>query len=315
MAVASARLIMKTDRLISRRRFLQRTTAATIVTATVPTVLASAAEPTAGQTPSKFCAFDKPLQFLSYDETAGFLSELGFDGVEAAVRPGGHVLPERVEDDLPKYIEALKSRGLEMTVMTTAIGAADQPHAEKTLRTAAQLGVKLYRMDWWRYDLKQPVQAQLEALRPRLRDLVALNRELGLTGLYQNHAGATMVGAPLWDIYSLIRDYDPKDIALAFDIRHAAVEGGLSWPIQFNLVKSHIGVVCLKDFDWKDGKVINLPLGTGRVDRKFMPMLKAGGFNGPMSIHVEYLASKDRRILAEAFKQDLATARAWLATG
>jgi hypothetical protein len=45
---------------------------------------------------------------------------------------------------------------------------------------------------------------------------------------------------------SLIKDYDPKDIALAFDIRHATTEGGLSWPIQFNLVKSHNGAAYFK---------------------------------------------------------------------
>lgn len=295
---------------LNRRQFLKRSTAIVAAATALPTAFTSAAGEKLG--PWKFCAFEKPLQFLNYDETAGFMAELGFDGIEATVRPGGHVLPERVEDDLPKFVDALKQHGLEMTVLTSGISSADQPHTEKVLRTAARLGIQRYRMDWWRYDLKQSIQHQLDALRPRLRDLVALNKELGLTGVYQNHAGTNMVGAPLWDIYSLIRDYDPKDIALAFDIRHAAVEGGLSWPIQFNLVKSHIGVAYLKDFDWKDGKVINVPLGAGRVDKKFLPMLKASGFNGAVSIHVEYLEVKDRKVLAEAFKKDLATARVWM---
>ncbi len=306
-------MITKADSQLSRRHFLKQTAALAAAATTLPAALAVSAAEKVG--PWKWCAFEKPLQFLNYDETADFVAELGFDGIEATVRPGGHVLPERVEDDLPKLSTALKKRGLEITVMTTGIGAADQPHAETVLRTAARLGIKRYRMNWWNYDLKQPIQPQLDALRPQIKDLVALNRELGLTALHQNHAGVNLVGAPLWDIYSLIRDYDPKDIALAFDIRHAAVEGGLSWPIQFNLVKSHIGVAYLKDFDWKDGKVINVPLGAGRVDKKFMPMLKASGFGGPISIHVEYLETKDRKILAEAFKKDLATARAWLAAG
>lgn len=307
--------VMKKHFSITRRQFLKYTTTATVTAAALPIVAVNDAAASSRNGTWKFCAFEKPLQFLSYDQTAELMAELGFNGVEATVRPGGHVLPERVEDDLPKFVEALKKRGLEMVVMTTAIGAADQPHAEKTLRTAARLGIKRYRMNWWRYELKQPIQAQLDAIRPRLKDLVALNHELGLTGLYQNHAGPNMVGAPLWDIYSLIRDYDRKDIALAFDIRHSTVEGGLSWPIQFNLVKSHIGVAYLKDFDWENGKVKNVPLGEGRVDKMFVQMLKTSGFDGPISIHVEYLDVKDRKVLAEAFKQDLATARAWLAIG
>ena len=110
-----------------------------------------------------------------------------------------------------------------------------------------------------------------------------------------------MVGAALWDIYSLVREHDPKDVALAFDIRHATVEGGLSWPVQFNLVKSHIGAAYFKDFTWDDDKVKSVPLGTGRVDRKYAPMLKASGFVGPISVHVEYGEGSKDKAFVEAF--------------
>jgi sugar phosphate isomerase/epimerase len=302
---------MKPDHSWNRRAFLKSTAIASAAATLMPASLTVAAPDRIG--PWKFCAFEKPLLFLNYDETAEVFAELGFDGLEAAVRPGGHVLPERVEEDLPKFVEALKQRGLEITVLASGISSATQPHTEKVLRTAAKLGIKRYRMDWWRYDLKQPIQPQLDALRPRLKELAALNRSLGVTGLYQNHAGANMVGAAVWDIYGLVREFDPKDVALAFDIRHATVEGGLSWPVQFNLVKSHIGAAYFKDFVWDQDKVKNVPLGAGRVDRKYAPLLKASGFVGPMSVHVEYgEGSKDRAYFAEAFRKDLATLRTWL---
>ena len=304
---------MKPGFTLDRRQFIKQTLAATLAGAAAPATLAGAAPAAEGMGPWKFCAFEKPLLFLSYDETAEVFAELGFDGIEATVRPGGHVLPERVEEDLPKFVEALKKRGLEITILTSGIGSVTQPHTEKVLRTAAKLGIKRYRMDWWRYDLKRPIQSQLDALRPQLKDLAALNRSLGVTGLYQNHAGANMVGAAVWDIYSLVRECDPKDVALAFDIRHATVEGGLSWPVQFNLVKSHIGVAYFKDFVWDNDKVKSVPLGTGRVDKKYATMLKASGFAGPMSVHVEYgEGSKDRAYFTEAFRKDLAALRAWL---
>ncbi len=302
---------MKTNASLNRRAFLKTSAAAAVSLAAAPALLGAPAE--ARKLPWKFCAFEKPLLFLNYEETADFFAELGFDGIEAAVRPGGHVLPERVEEDLPKFVEALKKRGLEITVLTSAIGSATQPHAEKTLRTAAKLGIKRYRMDWFRYDLQKPIQPQLEALRPQLAELAAFNRSLGLTGLYQNHAGATMVGAGLWDIFNLLRDQDPKDIALAFDIRHATVEAGQSWPTVFQLVKSHIGVAYFKDFVWDGDKTRNVPLGEGRVDRKYGGMLKASGFTGPISLHVEYGEGKDRKVYAEAFRKDFATLRNWLA--
>lgn len=296
----------------TRRQFLQA--AAGVSSLALASPLSLLAETRDKKTlPNKFCAFEKPLQFLSYDETAELMADAGFDGIEAAVRKGGHVLPEKAEEDLPHMIDALRKRKLEMTILTSDINSVEQPHAEKVLRLAAKLGVKRYRMLWYQYDLQKPILPQLDAIAPQLKKLAALNRELGLTALYQNHAGAQMVGSPLWDIYSLLKEFDPKEIALAYDIRHATVEGGLNWPIQFNLVKSHIGAVYVKDFAWENGKAKNTPLGEGAVDKKFVSMLKEMNFTGPISLHVEYLErSRDKKVLAEAFKKDFATLRSWL---
>jgi sugar phosphate isomerase/epimerase len=298
---------------VSRRSFLSNVAAASALSAVPSLLRAEEAKGTSHLNKVKICAFEKPLQFLSFDELAELMKELGFDGIEAAVRPNGHVLPENVEEDLPRFHAALQKRGLEITILTSGINSVDSPHAEKVLRAAAKLGVKRYRMLWFQYDLAKPILPQLDAFRPKLKNLAALNRELGLTALYQNHSGDKMVGAPLWDIYELIKDFSPKEIALAYDIRHAAVEGGLSWPIQFNLVKSHLGSVFVKDFAWENRKVKNVPLGEGVVDQKVFTLLKETNFSGPISLHVEYLdGKKDKKLLAEAFKKDLATLRGWL---
>jgi len=161
--------------------------------------------------------------------------------------------------------------------------------------------------------LQQPIRPQLDALRPGLRELVALNREVGISGLYQNHSGPDMVGAGLWDIYDLIKDFPPQDLGLAYDIRHAQVEGGLSWPAHFSLVQSHVTAICVKDFVWDNAKVKNVPLGQGRVNAKILQMVKASKFRGPISLHVEYGENtRDRKFFADAFRQDLGTLRRWL---
>ena len=303
---------MKTGFRLNRRQFLHRTAAAAVAATALPAALAAPAFEKTGSW--KFCAFEKPLTFLSFDELTDLMAELGFDGIEAAVRPGGHVLPERVEEDLPKFVEALKKRGLEITILTSGINSVAQPHTEKVLRTAAKLGIQRYRMLWWKYDTKRAIWPQVEALRPVLKDLVALNREVGMSGLYQNHAGAEMVGASLWDIWELIKDYPPKDIGLAYDIRHSQVEANLAWTTQFHLVKSHIAALCVKDFDWANGKLITVPLGEGRVDKKVFGLIKEMKFAGPMSVHVEYFPaeSKDKRAIGEAFGKDFETVRRWL---
>jgi sugar phosphate isomerase/epimerase len=301
---------MKTQSTLDRRQFLKRTTAFAAATV-LPAVFPVAAEKTVLW---QFCAFEKPLQFLSFDELADLVAQLGFAGIEATVRPGGHIPPERVEEELPKLAEALKKRGLEITILTSGINSVDQPHTEKVLRTAAKLGVQRYRMLWWRYDTKKPIWPQVEALRPILKDLVALNREVGISGLYQNHAGPDLVGASLWDIYSLIKDHAPKDIGLAYDIRHAQVEAGLAWATQFQLVQTHVAAVYVKDFDWEKGTVKTVPLGAGRVDKKIMSLVREAKFTGPISVHVEYFPgdSRDKKAMTDALRKDFETLRVWL---
>jgi sugar phosphate isomerase/epimerase len=220
---------------LSRRKFLAGSLAAAALSAwPKPTV-------TAQDEPAKnpICAFTKFLGPLSYPQLAETIARLGFDGVEATVRAKGQVLPERAEEDLPKLVEALAKHDLELTVMTTSVTRADQPADEKLLRLAAGLGVKRYRMGYYTYDLNRPVKPQLDAVRPVVRELAAMNREIGIQGLYQNHAGARYVGATVWDFQSLIDEIPAAEIGFAFDIRHAVAEAGLAWPVLQNVAEPH----------------------------------------------------------------------------
>ena len=75
--------------------------------------------------------FSKHLQFLDYAQMADVVARLGFDGIDLSVRPGGHVEPENVRDDLPKAVEAIGDRGLLSVMMTTRVtNAADPLHLD-----------------------------------------------------------------------------------------------------------------------------------------------------------------------------------------
>jgi len=291
---------------VTRRKFLQQV-------GLVSTVLAGTSLTAfAAEKPYPIAAFEKALQHLPPEQMADLLAELGFMGVATPVRPKGRVLPERVEEDLPKLVEVLAKRKLEVTELTTNINDAADPLAQKILRTAAKLGLKRYRMGPWKYDLNQPIAAQVEAKKPMVKDLAALNRELGLTAVYQVHSGANYFGAAIWDIYQLFKDYDPKQMAIAFDIRHATVEGGTTWELNFNLIKSHLGLVYAKDFTWQGKKAQNVPLGEGMVNPKFYQMVKASGYDQPVLLHVEYPLAEDVKTLKEAYRKDLATLRGYM---
>ena len=264
------------------------------------------------------CFFTKHLIGLSYDEIASLGAEMGVNGVESPIRPKGHIEPEKVVDELPKYIEALKKQGLEMTILTSGINeVSKEQRTEEVLRTAAKLGVKRFRMNYYKYDLKQPIWEQLQAVRPKIKDLVALCKEIGIQPMFQNHSGKDYFGAPVWDIYSIMRDYPAADFSFAYDILHSTCEGGLSWPLEFNLVKDHIGAAYFKDFKWEGRKLVTCPLGEGKVDPAYGQMLMKSGYTGPISLHLEYLEGnpKDAAVLKEfraAHARDVKTLSGWL---
>ncbi len=297
---------------LTRRQFVQ--TSALAAAALATTATRTQAAPAAA--PWKILAFTKPFSQLSPDDTADLVADVGWDGVECAVRvKAGHIAPERVEEDLPKMFEALKKRGKELGIVTTEITKVD-PLAEKILRTTAKLGIKRYRLGTERYVKDKPVPDTVREVGAALKDLAALNRELGLQGGWQNHSGADRVGAPLWDVWTMLRDLDPKYIGVCFDIGHATLEGGLSWPVQARLLEPYYVAVYLKDFYWEKSEKGWEPrwckFGEGSVQKSFLTNLKKSAFAGPLCQHHEY---KDLGTGAEMIgnmKKDLAKLREWL---
>jgi sugar phosphate isomerase/epimerase len=297
---------------ISRRNFVAKAALATAATMAGPVLLR--AEPAER---FKVIVFSKAFAQFSPDETADLLADIGWDGIECPVRAkAGQIDPEKVEEDLPKMVEALKKRGKEVTIVTTEIVKID-PLAEKVLRTAAKLGIKKYRLGFVKYTADKPIPETLREVGAALKDLAALNHELGIQGGWQNHSGAEMVGAPLWDLWTMIKDLDPRDIGVCFDIGHATLEGGLSWPIQARLMEPYYVAVFLKDFYWQKGakgwEPIWCNLGEGAVHREFLTRLKASPFAGPLCQHFEYKTLGTGPEMVANMKKDFAKLREWLA--
>ena len=238
--------------------------------------------------------FSKHLQFLDYEAMAETAAEIGFDGVDLTVRgrKGAHVLPENVEEDLPRAVEAIRGAGLEVPMMATDITDPKAAQTKTVLETASDLGIRHYRMGKFSYPEETSVEEALQAYKAPMRQLAKLNEQFGIHGDYQNHAG-TRVGGPVWDLWMLLDGLDPAWIGCQYDIRHATVEGARSWPVGLDLMASYVGTLTIKDFRWtqEDGGwvVENVPLGEGMVDfASFFEQLKAHQISVPMSMHFEY---------------------------
>lgn len=278
---------------VNRRDFVKKVSLAGAGVALVPTLSGRTLDPyNTGDESWNFNFFSKHLQFLDYAEAADACAQAGMNGADLSVRPGGHVLPENVERDLPLAVKAFQKAGLQIEMMTSGITDPDDPLTDKVLQTASSLGIKYYRLGYYKYDPKLSISKNLEEIKIKINGLAGLNEKYKIHGAYQNHAGSNF-GGPVWDLWEVIRDMDPEWTGCQYDIRHATVEGMRSWPLGLKLLKEHIRCLVIKDFKYgeKNGRAteVNVPVGEGIVDfSAYFALLDELGIHGPISIHLEY---------------------------
>ena len=243
----------------------------------------------------KVAIFSKHLHFLQGDELAKGAAEIGFDGLDLTVRKGGHVEPERVRQELPGLVATIRRHGLEVPMVTTDIADADTPFAEDVVRTAAELGIRHYRFGAFKYVDDQPYPKQLDAFKPRLARLAALNQRYQSCAMYHTHSGVGAVGASIWDLHEIMNGIDPARVGINYDVSHATIEGGLGgWINSFHICGAHLRGIAVKDFIWEKNRrgkwaPAFQPLGTGMVlFPEFFSMVASANFTGPLQIHFEY---------------------------
>lgn len=266
--------------------------------------------------------FSKVYQELKLDfaQSAEVTAEAGLDGIDCAVRAGGEIVPERAAEQMPRYAEVLRRHGVAMLLLTTGIISPASPQAADILRAAKPLGVRYYRLGYWSHRPDRPADELLREIRPRLKDLAAMNRELGVCGVYQNHSAGSdrsrrNAGCDLAELYEMVKDLDPDHVGVAFDLGHALLEHGEGWRAHFDRLKPHVRIVYVKDVQRGVGFV---PFGQGEFSRAgFFPLLAAMHYRAPLSLHVEYdwapQGQKTRPALVQALKDSRRVLGQWLA--
>jgi L-ribulose-5-phosphate 3-epimerase len=296
--------------MLSRRELIRTAGQAALLTAV------AGHSRTAAQSPRVFCLFSKHLPELKWADLGRAVKGAGFEGVDLTVRPGGHVLPERAADDLPRAIEALTAQGVKVPMITTDLTSASAPAARPILQAAAKGGVRYFKTGYWRYSASPDVRSQVAAAGKALEGLAALARECGIEMGFHNHQA--YIGAALWDIAPFIDRLDARWAGYYFDPRHAVAEGGGgAWKAATHLVAPRLKMVAVKDCRWvksaKGWAIENCPLGEGQVDWTFVgKVLRDAQFAGPISVHLEYEIPTGTQHTLDAARRDLAFARSAL---
>lgn len=235
--------------------------------------------------------FTKVLQWVPLEDLPSTVKDMGFAGIDIAVRSNGHFTVSELREKLPPLVASCTRLGMGAPILTTELTGEKGQEMAEFLKIISGEGVKHYRMGWLKYK-SQDVMEELRQHNSQLERLADLHQKYGVQGHYQNHAG-NGVGGSVWELLYLLEGIDPKAIGIQYDLRHAMVEGYRSWENGFHVIKDKITSLDIKDFRWNDssGKdvPVTVPLGRGNVD--FSKITSSAAFKSsevPKILHVEY---------------------------
>jgi sugar phosphate isomerase/epimerase len=260
------------------------------------------------------CLYSQHLIKIEYENLGMVLRDIGFDGCDLAVIPGGHVPPEKAGAELMRAIEAVSGVGLEVPILTTAVTNGADPAGRMILSIAGFMGIACFRPGYWHYGNAPDVEARLGEVQREMMGLASVARAYNVAMAVHNMSGDN-VGRSLFDLSSMFRGIDPRWVGYNFDPGYAFEAGGTDGgSIALRLVLSRLKAVTVKDFYWsKDGdtwKAIPCPMGEGMVNwSEFFAALAKTRYTGPITIELKY-QPKDE---LNAIRKDLEFVRKRLA--
>lgn len=235
--------------------------------------------------------FTKVLQWVPLADLPKIVQDMGFTGIDIAVRSNGHFQVKELKEKLPQLVSECASLGMQTPILTTELVAENIGEMDEFLKIISGEGVKDYRLGWKKYKSRE-VMDELNSFNSQLKKLAELHQKYQVQGHYQNHAG-NGVGGSVWEILYALEGIDPIHIGIQYDLRHAMVEGYKSWETGFEVIKDKITTLDIKDYKWKDvsGKdaPVTVPLGKGNVELKKLSQTEAFlSTDIPKILHIEH---------------------------
>src|SRR6187397_1316641 len=196
-----------------------------------PAPPAPAAAPPPTPRPLVLDAYSRCLHWLrSPDEVAETAIELTCGGFNPTIQAyPGHIDPAKVQTELPAFVNTMKKHGLRVKQIRGGNQTAVDPTVEAIVGTMGQLGVTHYWLGTDNYDVTKPILPQLDAIKIKVDQFVKLNQKHGTVLMYHTRAGANAVGAVVWDLLYVLKDFDPKYVGIHWDTGHMSHHMSNMW--------------------------------------------------------------------------------------
>jgi len=285
---------------LDRRRFLGQSTAAALGWAAANSLRNARADdaPRKQAASPKIAAFTESFQELPIPEVCRKFVDIGLDGLDLTVRPGGHIPPERAPAELPQAVRAAREAGIEVLFLTTSVTDASDD-TERLVALAGELGITRIKLGYYRYEKFGTLKRRLEEIRESIGRVARMAAKHHVLPCVHIHSGDTIPSHGT-QLYELIRDYSPAEVGAYVDPMHMTLEGGGDgWRQGLDLLRPWIQLCSVKNFAWettgRDAKgqqkwrVRKVPLADGVAPLpEFVAVLKSIGFAGVYSLHSEY---------------------------
>lgn len=238
------------------------------------------------------CLYSGNLAKVPYPMLGDIAGQIGYEGIDLTVFPGGHVNPYIANVDMVRACETIRASQLELPMISTELTAMTQPTAYAVLALANQGAVPMFRTGYWPLDVGPPVAQRLLEVKRDIMGLVMLARRCEMETMIPNRAGA-FAGHSLAQEQALIGDMDPRSIGYYFDIAQCLREAGpQNFDAALRSALPRAKAIAVSDYK-PDPAAKNdaCPLGEGAVDwAKVFAALAQARFTGPISVHMDYVA-------------------------
>src|SRR4051794_35753771 len=161
------------------------------------------------------CLYSQHLIKVEFESLGMILRDIGFDGCNLAIIPGGHIPPERASSDLMRAIEAISGVGLEVPLLSTSANSATDMSGRQVMAIAGFMQIPLIRAGGWKYANPDPDSRLVEVQR-ELLNFAGVARAYNLAVCLPNLAG-DFVGSAVWDYNGILRGIDPRWVGYDFD--------------------------------------------------------------------------------------------------
>jgi sugar phosphate isomerase/epimerase len=241
--------------------------------------------------------FTKLFRGRDLADIATAATSLGFDGIDLLIRPGHQAEPGK-PDSIRAAVRHLQDAGLTVPMATTDLTDPASEHAERTVAAAAENGITLIRLGYWKYDPQRGYAACFEAARRDLAGLAKFADKHGVRLAVQLH-GDTIHGSGA-QAAALLANHDPNVVGAYPDPGNQTVQDGREdWRFTFDVLAPWLCCVGVKNGGWfpaglsDDGQRqwhadwLGVPDGMVPWD-KITRYLVESGYQGLLSFHSHY---------------------------